>query len=105
MPTFEQIQPHTPIIIMVLNGLIAGWLAGLLLGGGGLLRNLVVGLIGSFVGGTLVRFGLLKLPEAVIALHQQGSLRRADPDLHDRRHHRGHPGARARPQLSSYSQT
>ena len=67
MPTFEQIQPHTPIIIMVLNGLIAGWLAGLLLGGGGLLRNLVVGLIGSFVGGTLVRFGLLKLPEAVTA--------------------------------------
>ena len=66
MPTFEQIQPHTPIIIMVLNGLIAGWLAGLLLGGGGLLRNLVVGLIGSFVGGALVRFGLLKLPEAVL---------------------------------------
>jgi len=66
MPTFEQIQPHTPIIIMVLNGLIAGWLAGLLLGGGGLIRNLVVGLIGSFVGGTLVRLGLLKLPESVI---------------------------------------
>jgi uncharacterized membrane protein YeaQ/YmgE (transglycosylase-associated protein family) len=66
MPTFEQIQPHTPIIIMVLNGFIAGWLAGLLLGGGGLLRNLVVGLIGSFVGGTLVRFGLLKLPEGVL---------------------------------------
>ena len=52
---------------MALNGLIAGWLAGLLLGGGGLLRNLVVGLIGSFVGGALVRFGWLKLPEAVIA--------------------------------------
>ena len=67
MPTLEQIQPHTPIIIMALNGLIAGWLAGLLLGGGGLLRNLVVGLIGSFVGGALVRFGLLKLPEVVIA--------------------------------------
>jgi len=37
----------------------------LLLGGGGLIRNLVVGLIGAFVGGALVRFGLLKLPEAV----------------------------------------
>ena len=49
---------------MALNGLIAGWLAGLLLGGGGLIRNLVVGLIGAFVGGALVRFGLLKLPEA-----------------------------------------
>ena len=66
MPTLEQIQPYTPIIIMAINGLIAGWLAGLLLGGGGLIRNLVVGLIGAFVGGALVRFGLLKLPEAVI---------------------------------------
>jgi uncharacterized membrane protein YeaQ/YmgE (transglycosylase-associated protein family) len=61
----EQIQPYTPIIIMAINGLIAGWLAGLLLGGGGLIRNLFVGLIGAFVGGALVRYGLLKLPEAV----------------------------------------
>ena len=66
MPSMEQIQPYTPIIIMAINGLIAGWLAGLLLGGGGLIRNLVVGLIGACVGGALVRFGLLKLPEAVI---------------------------------------
>lgn len=67
MPSMEQIQPYTPIIIMVINGLIAGWLAGLLLGGGGLIRNVVVGIIGAFVGGALVRFGLLKLPEGVIA--------------------------------------
>jgi uncharacterized membrane protein YeaQ/YmgE (transglycosylase-associated protein family) len=67
MPTMEQIQPYTPIIIMALNGLIAGWIAGLLLGGGGLIRNLIVGLIGAFVGGSLVRFGLLKLPESVLA--------------------------------------
>ncbi len=66
MPSMEQIQPYTPIIIMAINGLIAGWIAGLLLGGGGLIRNLVVGLIGAFVGGALVRFGLLKLPETVI---------------------------------------
>ena len=65
MPSMEQIQPYTPIIIMAINGLIAGWLAGLLLGGGGLIRNLFVGLIGAFVGGALVRYGLLKLPEAV----------------------------------------
>ena len=32
MPTLEQIQPYTPLIIMALNGLIAGWLASLLLG-------------------------------------------------------------------------
>ncbi len=49
-------------IVMIINGLIAGWLAGLLLGGGGLIRNLVVGLIGAVVGGYLVAAGLLKLP-------------------------------------------
>ena len=65
MTTLEQIQPYTPVIIMALNGLIAGWLAGILLGGGGLIRNLFVGLIGSFVGGALVRFGILKLPVSV----------------------------------------
>jgi uncharacterized membrane protein YeaQ/YmgE (transglycosylase-associated protein family) len=65
MPTYEQIQPYTPWIIMALNGLIAGWLAGSLLGGGGLLRNLFVGIIGSFVGGLLVANQLLVLPPAV----------------------------------------
>lgn len=49
-------------IIMIVNGLIAGWLAGLLLGGGGLIRNLLVGLIGAVVGGYLVAAGLLTLP-------------------------------------------
>lgn len=65
MPTLEQIQPHMPLIIMCVTGLIAGWLAGLLLGGGGLLRNLIVGIIGSFVGGALVAYQLLPLPPAV----------------------------------------
>ena len=65
MPTLEQIQPYWPWIIMALNGLIAGWLAGSLLGSGGLLRNMVVGIIGAFVGGALVRHELLQLPAAV----------------------------------------
>ena len=65
MPTIEQIQPYTPLIVMVVNGLIAGWLAGLLFGGGGLIRNVVVGIIGSFVGGYLVQSGWLQLPDAV----------------------------------------
>lgn len=55
-------QPYLPWIIMAINGLIAGWLAGLLLGGGGLLRNLVVGIIGAFIGGAMVQAGLLNLP-------------------------------------------
>jgi uncharacterized membrane protein YeaQ/YmgE (transglycosylase-associated protein family) len=62
MPTIEQIQPYTPYIIMAVNGLIAGWLAGLLFGGGGLIRNLIVGIVGAFVGGALVRYDLLQLP-------------------------------------------
>jgi uncharacterized membrane protein YeaQ/YmgE (transglycosylase-associated protein family) len=62
MPTLEQIQPYTPVIVMAVNGLIAGWLAGLLLGGGGLIRNMLVGIIGALVGGALVRYELLQLP-------------------------------------------
>lgn len=58
----DQIQPYLPWIIMAVNGIIAGWLAGLLLGGGGLLRNLIVGIIGAFIGGFLVQQGLLNLP-------------------------------------------
>ena len=54
--------PYTPYIVMAVNGLIAGWLAGLLLGGGGLIRNMIVGIIGAFLGGFLVQSGLLKLP-------------------------------------------
>lgn len=65
MPTLEQIQPYWPFIIMAINGIIAGWLAGQILGGGGLLRNLIVGIIGAVVGGALVKAGLLNLPEYV----------------------------------------
>lgn len=53
---------QNPWVIMAINGLIAGWLAGLLLGGGGLFRNLIVGILGAFIGGALVQMGVLKLP-------------------------------------------
>jgi uncharacterized membrane protein YeaQ/YmgE (transglycosylase-associated protein family) len=65
MPTMEQIQPYWPVIVMAVNGLIAGWLAGLVFGGGGLIRNMIVGIIGAFVGGALVRYELLQLPASV----------------------------------------
>lgn len=52
----------SPWGIMILNGLIAGWLAGLLLGGGGLIRNLIVGVFGAILGGAMVQMGLLNLP-------------------------------------------
>ncbi len=45
--------PYTPYIMLAVIGLVAGWLCGLLLGGGGLIRNLIVGVIGAFVGGYL----------------------------------------------------
>jgi uncharacterized membrane protein YeaQ/YmgE (transglycosylase-associated protein family) len=44
----EGYSPYMPWIIMAVNGLVAGWLAGLLLGGGGLIRDIFVGIIGSF---------------------------------------------------------
>jgi len=65
LPTLAQLQPYQDEIVMVINGLIAGWLAGQLLGGGGLLRNLVVGIVGAYVGGALVKYGLLQLPASV----------------------------------------
>lgn len=60
----DQVMPYlqNPWVIMAINGLIAGWLAGLLLGGGGLFRNLIVGILGAFIGGALVQMGVLKLP-------------------------------------------
>lgn len=66
--TVDQIQPYLPLIIMAMNGLIAGWIAGLLLGGGGLIRNLIVGIIGAFVGGLLVNAGWLQLPPSVTSI-------------------------------------
>lgn len=45
------------IVIFVVIGLVAGWLASFVVGGGGLVRYIVTGLIGSFVGGFL--FGAL----------------------------------------------
>lgn len=62
MPTWQQIQPYWPWIVMGLNGLVAGWIAGALLGGGGLIRNVIVGVIGASVGGLLVQNKLLTLP-------------------------------------------
>ena len=46
------------LIGFVLVGLIAGWLAGKVMGGRGfgVLRKLVVGIIGSFLGGFLASF-------------------------------------------------
>ena len=53
---FDISDPNTQTLLMFLViGLIAGWLAGKVLGGGGLIRNLVIGVLGAFVGGFVVK--------------------------------------------------
>jgi uncharacterized membrane protein YeaQ/YmgE (transglycosylase-associated protein family) len=49
----------TGIIIFLIIGAVAGWLAGLIMRGGGfgLIGDIIVGVIGSFIGGWL--FGVL----------------------------------------------
>lgn len=43
------------IVIWCVIGLLAGWIASFIVGGGGLFRYLLTGLIGAFVGGFLVK--------------------------------------------------
>ncbi len=42
------------IIVFLLIGLVAGWLASLIVGGDGLVRYLISGVLGAFVGGYLL---------------------------------------------------
>lgn len=60
----------TALLIFLGIGLVAGWLASLVLGGGGLLRNLVVGVIGAFVGGWLLSALNIALPVGNALLSQ-----------------------------------
>lgn len=43
------------ILIWIVIGLIAGWLASFIVGGGGLIRYILTGLAGSLVGGFLAQ--------------------------------------------------
>ncbi|WP_150524931.1 GlsB/YeaQ/YmgE family stress response membrane protein [Roseibium sediminis] len=49
------------IIVWVLIGISAGWLASVIVGGGGLFRYLLTGLIGAFVGGFVFNAAGIKL--------------------------------------------
>ena len=45
------------ILVWIIFGAIAGWLAHLLTGrGGGLITNIIVGIVGAFIGGFLMSF-------------------------------------------------
>lgn len=49
------------ILIWCVIGILAGWIASFAVGGGGLLRYLVTGLIGAFVGGMLLSWSGLNV--------------------------------------------
>ncbi|WP_298821915.1 GlsB/YeaQ/YmgE family stress response membrane protein [uncultured Roseibium sp.] len=49
------------ILIWVAIGILAGWLASIVVGGGGLIRYLITGLIGAFVGGFLFKVAGINL--------------------------------------------
>lgn len=42
------------LAVVCLIGIVAGWLASVVVGGGGLIRYLITGIIGAFVGGFLL---------------------------------------------------
>jgi len=52
----KAVMPAETLIIWVLVGAVAGWLAGTIVRGGGfgLLGDIVVGIIGAFIGGWLL---------------------------------------------------
>ena len=52
----------TSLVIFLLTGLAAGWIASLVLGGKGLVRYLVVGVIGALVGGYVLKLAHTHLP-------------------------------------------
>jgi len=56
------------LIVFLLIGLVAGWLASFVVGGGGLIKYLASGVVGAFVGGFLVNaIGGLGIENALIS--------------------------------------
>lgn len=49
------------ILIWIAIGILAGWLASVVVGGGGLIRYLITGLIGAFVGGFIFKVAGINL--------------------------------------------
>ena len=68
------------IIVILVIGLIAGWLAGKIMGGGfGIIGDIIIGIIGAFIGTWL--WGVLHLPmianfwvSAIALTHPRGCL-------------------------------
>lgn len=58
------------VVVFLLIGVIAGWLASWIVGGGGLLTYLISGVVGAFVGGYLFSALKITLPIRNIWLSQ-----------------------------------
>ena len=52
----------TSLVIFLLTGRAAGWIASRILGGKGMVRYLVVGVVGALVGGYVLRLTHTSLP-------------------------------------------
>ena len=68
------------LIVFLIIGLIAGWLAGQIMKGGGygIIGDLIVGVIGAFIGGWL--WGVLHLPAArAVVADRRSSAPRSAP--------------------------
>jgi uncharacterized membrane protein YeaQ/YmgE (transglycosylase-associated protein family) len=50
------------IVIWLLIGLVAGWIASRIVGGNGIIRYIVAGLLGSIVGGFIVSYFGINIP-------------------------------------------
>ena len=57
------------ILVFLIVGAIAGWLAGLIVSGGGfgLIGNIVIGIIGAFIAGTLFPYLGVSLGTGIVA--------------------------------------
>ncbi len=52
----------TAVVIWILVGLVAGWIASRFVGGTGIVRYIVAGLLGSFVGGFIFSYFGITIP-------------------------------------------
>ena len=72
------------LIILIIVGAIAGWLAGIIVKGigFGLVGNIIVGIVGAFIGSWLLGLLGVYIGGGIIAVHHQRHDRRRDPVVH-----------------------
>jgi uncharacterized membrane protein YeaQ/YmgE (transglycosylase-associated protein family) len=56
------VSPYVPWIVMAVNGAVVGGLAGLVAARRALIRDVFLGIIGSFIGGSFVQAGVFNIP-------------------------------------------